>query len=74
MIKKDYNRCIIHDRYPADDEPCWACVLQFGDPENLHKIIDYALYDNRLYISIENTRKWKEESEDDDEENEKRGD
>lgn len=29
MEKHSY--CKLHDTYPTDDEPCWACVNQFSD-------------------------------------------
>lgn len=28
---KKYSYCIIHDTYPTDDEPCWACIRQFSN-------------------------------------------
>lgn len=28
MLK--YSHCKMHDTYPQDDEPCWACIRQFS--------------------------------------------
>jgi len=30
---KKYSYCIMHDTYPEDDEPCWACIRQFGSED-----------------------------------------
>ena len=32
MLK--YSYCKKHDTYPQDDEPCWACIRQFGGELN----------------------------------------
>ena len=28
---KQTSYCALHDTYPKDDEPCWACINQFSD-------------------------------------------
>ena len=27
----NFSYCKMHDTFPQDDEPCWACINQFGD-------------------------------------------
>lgn len=29
-----YSYCKKHDTYPQDDEPCWACIREFGGELN----------------------------------------
>ena len=48
---KDQNRCIIHDTYPRDDEPCWACVIQFGE-EKLHDLLEDAIIAANITVNI----------------------
>ena len=31
----NFSHCIIHNTFPKDDEPCWACINQFGDKQFL---------------------------------------
>ncbi len=26
-----FSHCVLHDTFPEKDEPCYACINQFGD-------------------------------------------
>lgn len=47
----DYSRCVMHNTFPRDDEPCWQCVTKFENTEQLHtkiKQLENALTNQRL--------------------------